>query len=126
MATYKALQRRGLAYDLVGILSFKDLVAEGFRHLTDPGSSRPQPPDTAAGPAWLELGSRQPTLTRAAAYAPLADDRCLDRVFLEATNTVAVNFHFMLTRRVDGSTDKGGKGAGRGPKRRDIGSGAPL
>ena len=70
----------------------------------------------------MELGSKQPTLTRAAANA-LADARCLDQVFLEATNTVAVNFHFMPTPRAEGFTDKGGKGAGKGPKRWGDGKG---
>ncbi|CAE7482001.1 unnamed protein product [Symbiodinium natans] len=120
MATYRALQRRGLAYDLVGILSFK--VHEKW--LQKASTNRPtlQQVLRADRALWMELGSKQPTLTRAAANA-LADARCLDQVFLEATNTVAVNFHFMPTPRAEGFTDKGGKGAGKGPKRWGDGKG---
>ena len=131
MATYRALQRRGLAYDLVGILSFKvheKWLQKAFATLQTPpppGFNRPtlQQVLRADRALWMELGSKQPTLTRAAANAPLADARCLDQVFLEATNTVAVNFHFMPTPRAEGFPDRGGKGAGKGPKRWGDGKG---
>ncbi|CAE7493853.1 unnamed protein product [Symbiodinium natans] len=131
LATYRALQRRGLAYDLVGILSFKvheKWLQKAFATLQTPpppGFNRPtlQQVLRADRALWMELGSKQPTLTRAAANAPLADARCLDQVFLEATNTVAVNFHFMPTPRVEGFPDRGGKGAGKGPKRWGDGKG---
>ncbi|CAE7370886.1 unnamed protein product [Symbiodinium natans] len=124
MATYRALQRRGLAYDLVGMLSSKaheKWLQKDFDTLqtpAPPGFNRPtlQQVLRADRALWRELGSKQPTLKRAAAKVPLADARCLDQVFLEATNTVAVNFHFMPTPRAEGFTDKGGKGAGKGPQ----------
>ena len=124
MATYRALQRRGLAYDLVGVLNPKaheKRLQKDFDTLqtpAPPGFNRPtlQQVLRADRALWRELGSKQPTLKRAAAKVPLADARCLDQVFLEATNTVAVNFHFMPTPRAEGFTDKGGKGAGKGPQ----------
>ncbi|CAE7208655.1 unnamed protein product [Symbiodinium natans] len=118
MATYRALPRRGLAYDLVGVLNPKaheKRLQKDFDTLqtpAPPGFNRPtlQQVLRADRALWRELGSKQPTLKRAAAKVPLADARCLDQVFLEATNTVAVNFHFMPTPRAEGFTDKGGKG----------------
>ena len=116
MATYRALQRRGLAYDLVGVLSFRvheRWLQKAFAHMSTPappGYNRPtlQQVLRADRALWLELASRQPTLTRSAANAPATDARCLDKPFEEASSTMDVNFHFMPLQQTQQLHDKGG------------------
>ena len=119
MATYRALQRRGLAYDLIGVLSFRvheRWLQKAFAHMSTPappGYNRPslQQVLRADRALWLELASRQPQLTRSAANAPAADARCLDKAFEEASSTMDVNFHFMpLVHAPQQLHDKGGHG----------------
>lgn len=119
MATYRALQRRGLAYDLVGILSFpvhERWLQKAFAHMSTPappGYARPglQQVLRADRALWLELAGRQPPLTRAPANSPLAHARCLDKVFEEASHTMDVNFHFMPLQQSQGPFEKGGQTA---------------
>ncbi|CAE7270489.1 unnamed protein product [Symbiodinium sp. CCMP2592] len=119
MATYRALQRRGLAYDLVGVLSFRvheRWLQKAFAHMSapaPPGYSRPslQQVLRADRALWLELAGRQPTLTRSPANAPLTDARCLDRAFEEASHTMDVNFHFMPLQQSSIPLDNGGHAA---------------
>ena len=111
-----ALQRRGLAYDLIGVLSFRvheRWLQKAFAHMSNPappGYNRPtlQQVLRADRALWLELASRQPTLTRSAANAPVTDARCLDKPFEEASNTMDVNFHFMPLQQTQQLRDKGG------------------
>ena len=119
MATYRAPQRRGLAYDLIGVLSFRvheRWLQKAFAHMSTPappGYNRPslQQVLRADRALWLELASRQPQLTRSAANAPAADARCLDKAFEEASSTMDVNFHFMpLVHAPQQLHDKGGHG----------------
>ena len=119
MATYRALQRRGLAYDLVGVLSFsvhERWLQKAFAHMSTPappGYSRPglQQVLRADRALWLELAGRQPALTRSPANAPLATARCLDKAFEEASQTMDVNFHFMPLQQSQNPLEKGGKAA---------------
>ena len=119
MATYRALQRRGLAYDLVGVLSFsahERWLQKAFAHMSTPappGYSRPglQQVLRADRALWLELAGRQPALTRSPANAPLATARCLDKAFEEASQTMDVNFHFMPLQQSQNPFEKGGKAA---------------
>ena len=60
---------------------------------------------------WLELAGRQPALTRSLANAPLADARCLDKAFEEASQTMDVNFHFMPLQQSQNPFEKGGQAA---------------
>ena len=119
---YRALQRRGLAYDLIGVLSFRvheRWLQKAFAHMSTPappGYNRPslQQVLRADRALWLELASRQPQLTRSAANAPAADARCLDKAFEEASSTMDVNFHFMpLVHAPQQLHDKGGHGGRR-------------
>ena len=119
MATYRALQRRGLAYDLVGVLSFsvhERWLQKAFAHMSTPappGYSRPglQQVLRADRALWLELAGRQPALTRSPANAPLANARCLDKAFEEASQTMDVNFHFMPLQQSQNPFEKGGQAA---------------
>ena len=111
MATYRALQRRGLAYDLVGVLSFRvheRWLQKAFAHMSTPAPPGYNQVLRADRALWLELASRQPTLTRSAANAPATAARCLDKAFEEASSTMDVNFHFMPLLQTQQLHDKGG------------------
>ena len=74
-----------------------------------PGYSRPglQQVLRADRALWLELAGRQPALTRSTANAPLANARCLDKAFEEASQTMDVNFHFMPLQQSQNPFEKG-------------------
>ena len=85
MATYRAMQRRGLAFDLVGVLSYKvheKWLQKAFSRLQDPAIPGYAPISLAqvlrADKAlWLVLAQTSVKLERAAPNADLATPRCL-------------------------------------------------
>ena len=129
MATYRAMQRRGLAFDLVGILSYKvheKWLQKAFSRLQDPAIPGYAPVSLAqvlrADKAlWLVLAQASIKLERAAPNADLATPRCLDDAFTKAMEAAEVSFPLLpLPANAEAIFPGKGKGKGFGGWKRQL------
>ena len=96
--------RRGLAYDLVGVLSYNKVheswLQRAYARLQDPPIPGYMPTSLqqiirADRALWLHLAQKTIKLTRAAPNEALSTPRCLDADFQAAMNNAEVNFHLL-------------------------------